>query len=65
VLISREHIVDLVEGLGAGGGDYFRKPFDAQELRAQLRIGGRILELERRLVRAVEDAEYKATPTIF
>lgn len=61
LLTSREHSADLVEGLEAGADDYLRKPFDAQELRARLRIGGRILELERRLVTALEDAEYKAT----
>src|SRR5208283_969987 len=61
LLTSKEQKEDLVQGLDAGADDYLRKPFDAQELRARLRIGGRILELERRLVSALESAEYKAT----
>jgi diguanylate cyclase (GGDEF)-like protein len=37
-----------------------KKPFDARELRARLRVGGRILDLERRLVSALDTAEYRA-----
>jgi two-component system cell cycle response regulator len=61
LLTSRERSDDLVEGLDAGADDYLTKPFDAQELRARLRIGGRIVELERRLLSALEDADYQAT----
>ncbi len=61
LLTSKEEKEDKVEGLEAGADDFLRKPFDAAELRARLRIGERILELERRLMSALESAEYKAT----
>jgi diguanylate cyclase (GGDEF)-like protein len=61
LLTSKEEKEDKVEGLEAGADDFLKKPFDAAELRARLRIGERILDLERRLTTALESAEYKAT----
>ena len=46
LLTSRESSSDLVAGLEAGADDYIRKPFDAEELRARLRVGERILTLQ-------------------
>ena len=54
--IGRE---DLVEGLEAGADDYVAKPFDPPELRARVRVGMRIIELQRDLqerVRQLEEA---------
>lgn len=61
LLSSKGKKEDLLEGLDAGADDYLKKPFDAQELRARLRVGARILGLERRLASAMETPEYRAT----
>src|SRR5262249_3516987 len=37
---------DVVTGLDAGADDYLAKPFDRNELRARLRVGERIVELQ-------------------
>src|SRR5271165_4133191 len=61
LLTSRGEKEDILEGLDAGGDDYLTKPFDTRELRSRLRVGGRILDLEHRLVNALETAEYRAS----
>ena len=47
LLTARHSSNDVVEGLEAGADDYVRKPFDRDELRARLRVGERILNLQR------------------
>jgi two-component system cell cycle response regulator len=61
LLTSKETKEDIVAGLESGADDYLTKPFDAAELRARLRTGERILNLEDRLVEAREDMRFKAT----
>ena len=61
LLSAKETKDDIVAGLEAGADDYLTKPFDAEELRARLRTGQRILSLEDRLVEAREPMRFKAT----
>jgi len=61
LLTSKESKEDIVAGLESGADDYLTKPFDADELKARLRTGLRILNLEDRLVEAREEMRFKAT----
>jgi two-component system cell cycle response regulator len=61
LLTSKEAKEDVVEGLESGADDYLTKPFNAEELKARLRTGLRILQLEDSLVRAREDMRFQAT----
>ena len=49
LLTSRESKEDTVSGLEAGADDYITKPCDAEELKARLRAGQRILQLQDKL----------------
>jgi DNA-binding response OmpR family regulator len=41
---------DIVEGLDAGANDYVVKPFDHEELRARIKVGQRVVELQRAFI---------------
>ena len=55
LLTSRDSRADVVAGLEAGADDYLVKPFDAQELRARVHAGVRILSLQRQLTEQIEE----------
>ena len=46
LVTARTQTEDIVEGLDAGADDYLTKPFEAAELKARLRAGRRILDLQ-------------------
>jgi diguanylate cyclase (GGDEF)-like protein len=61
LITSKEAKEDVVAGLESGADDYLTKPFNPEELKARLRTGLRILDLEDRLIEAREDMRYRAT----
>jgi diguanylate cyclase (GGDEF)-like protein len=55
LLTARTQESDLIEGLESGADDYLTKPVRAQELRARLYAGQRILDVQQQLIEAREE----------
>jgi two-component system, cell cycle response regulator len=55
VLTSKDEKEDIVKALDAGANDFISKPYDNEELRARIKVGKRMLELQSSL-----DEAYKA-----
>jgi sigma-B regulation protein RsbU (phosphoserine phosphatase) len=49
LLTSKNSPSDIIAGLEAGADDYVTKPFEAEELRARVRLGCRLLELQAKM----------------
>jgi two-component system cell cycle response regulator len=60
LLTGRGEREDIVEGFEAGADDYMTKPFDANELRARVRTGARIVERQTELIAAREQLRSEA-----
>ncbi len=54
LLTTRGYKEDIIKGLEAGADEYLTKPFDPYELKARLRSGARIVELQDSLIQARE-----------
>src|ERR1700690_1483995 len=61
LLTGKSDKKDLVLAMEAGADDYLVKPFDAQELRARLLAGKRILDLHNELISAQGSLRFAAT----
>ncbi|AOY58788.1 GGDEF domain-containing response regulator [Desulfococcus multivorans] len=51
LLTAKEAKADEIKGLEAGADDFLTKPFNRQELKYRTRIGERIINLERRILK--------------
>lgn len=49
LLTAKDEQKDLIKGFSAGADDYIRKPFNHLELKARLKTGKRIIDLQRQL----------------
>ena len=61
LLTAKDRKEDLLAALEAGVDDYLTKPYDPAELKARLRAGQRILDLQAELITAREALRFRAT----
>jgi len=50
ILTAKGEKKDIIEGLEAGADDFLTKPFNREEMKYRIRIGERIINLERRIL---------------
>lgn len=57
ILTHKNRKEDIVEGLIAGADDYVTKPFNSEELRARVKVGLRMINLQQELTERVKELE--------
>ncbi|MCX5829217.1 MAG: response regulator transcription factor [Deltaproteobacteria bacterium] len=57
MLTAKGEKADIIAGLDVGADDYLAKPYDPGELRARIRVGQRILELQAAMVDKVQELQ--------
>jgi sigma-B regulation protein RsbU (phosphoserine phosphatase) len=57
ILTARETPEDVVVGFAAGADDFIKKRFDKDELRARVKVGERIVELQQALASRIRELE--------
>ncbi len=60
LLTAKDKKHNVVAGLDAGADDYLTKPFAVEELRARIRAGKRVLELQEALLHAHQALQFEA-----
>lgn len=60
LLTAKDQKQDVVAGLDAGADDYLTKPFNLDELRARIRAGSRILDLQNALIKTQQAVQFEA-----
>jgi diguanylate cyclase (GGDEF)-like protein len=55
LLTAKTEKEDVVAGLDAGADDYLTKPFERSELRARIEVGVRVVNLQKKLAKRVEE----------
>lgn len=57
LLTAKTQKEDIIEGLEAGANDYVTKPFDANELKARINVGIRVIKLQTKLNKKITELE--------
>jgi len=57
LLTAKDRKEDVIDGIEAGANDYLTKPFNREELRVRLRVGSKMVELQRQLADRVAELE--------
>ena len=60
LLTAHDQDEDVITGFDAGADDYVTKPFNTKELRARVRSGARIVQLQHQLIAARDELHQKA-----